>query len=44
MICTISMTLTKLRMKYIVPSVMVNATPRTDTRKGQRGTEDRVVP
>jgi hypothetical protein len=44
MICTVPLTSTRLRIKYIVPSVMVNTTPWIDTRKGQRGTKDHVVP
>jgi hypothetical protein len=32
-------TSTKLRIKYIVLSVMMKVTPWIGTRKGQRGTE-----
>jgi hypothetical protein len=34
----------QIKKKYIVPSVMMKATPWLDTRKAQRGTEECVVP
>jgi hypothetical protein len=44
MIGMVLVTSIKLRIKYIVPSIMVKATPWIDRRKGQIGTKDRVVP
>jgi hypothetical protein len=44
MICTVSVTSTKLKIKYSVLCVMVKATPWIDTRKGQRGTKECVAP
>jgi hypothetical protein len=44
MICMISMTSTKTKLKYIVQFVMVKATPWKDKRKGQRGSQEIVAP
>jgi hypothetical protein len=44
MICMASVTSTKTKLKYIVQSIMVKATPWKDTRKVQRERQEIVVP
>jgi hypothetical protein len=44
MICMVLVSSMKLKIKYIILYVMVNATPWIDTRKGERGSEERVSP